>query len=556
MRWFDDAPFRLKITAEPARRAARGETGALEIEDYRGVKVLAAYTYIPRTKWGFVAKQDQSEIFVPITIMLRNILIIFFVSLFTVYAVARRLSRGISKPIIDMTEVFKRIQAGDLSARNRLQSRNEIGFLAESFNSLADSVLGQMSIQQKNAHITETMVSTAGLKDFAARLISTLVEVTESSLGAVFLLDENDRKFKHLASTGINHALLDPFEREKLEGQFGEALARKEISLIKDIPKDTIFQLKTFAGLAVPREIITLPIVVNKKVITVICLAALKPYTKESLEVLNQTWVAMSTSFSNLLANEKSKKLSEELRSKNIELQSKAEELRRQSEKLQKQNVELEARRIQVEEANRLKSEFMSNISHELRTPLNSIMALSRVLLMQARDKLSTEETDYLAIVERNGKQLLELIDGILELSKIEAGKMDLNLKKFSLKSTIRTIIENLKPIAEEKGIEIYQRIAEDLPDIKSDEVHVDKIIKNIVANALKFTEQGSVTVSASSDAEKVCIEVSDTGIGIPERELPNIFEAFRQVDGASSRQYGGTGLGLAIASKASKILG
>ncbi|MCP4682275.1 MAG: response regulator, partial [Desulfobacterales bacterium] len=159
-------------------------------------------------------------------------------------------------------------------------------------------------------------------------------------------------------------------------------------------------------------------------------------------------------------------------------------------------------------------------------------------------------------IIERNGKQLLLLINDILDLSKIESGRMDVSPKLFSPKASIETIMESLEPLAEDKGIEIIQKVPADLPDIESDESRVHQIFQNLIGNAIKFTEKGSVTVSASSDGQKVYIKVQDTGIGISERDQSDIFEEFRQVDGSSSRPFEGTGLGLTISHKAVKMLG
>ncbi|MBA4417925.1 MAG: hybrid sensor histidine kinase/response regulator, partial [Syntrophus sp. (in: bacteria)] len=231
-------------------------------------------------------------------------------------------------------------------------------------------------------------------------------------------------------------------------------------------------------------------------------------------------------------------------------------ELRKQTEELQEQNVELEQQRLSLEEAGRLKSQFLSNMSHELRTPLNSVMALSRVLMMQAKTKLSAEEVNYLEIIERNGKNLLTLINDILDLSKIEAGRMDVNPKPFSLIQTLENIIESIAPLASEKQIELRQEIPEDLPSLESDEIRISQILQNLLSNAVKFTDAGSVIVSVESDRDKVSVRIADTGIGIEENDLPCIFDEFRQVDGTSARRHEGTGLGLAIARKAARILG
>jgi len=264
-----------------------------------------------------------------------------------------------------------------------------------------------------------------------------------------------------------------------------------------------------------------------------------------------------------MLANEATKRLAEELEGMNQELQAQAEELqvqteelRQTSEEIREQNVELEEQSRQVEEANRLKSEFLSNMSHELRTPLNSVMALSKVLMIQVKDRLSKEELNYLEIIQRNGQNLLSLINDILDLSRIEAGRMDIKPKLFSIVLTIETIMERLEPMGEEKGIDLKHEIQDNLPQIESDEQKVHKILQNVLGNAVKFTEKGHVTVSAHSDADKFYIEVADTGIGMSDEDLSYIFEEFRQIDGTSARPYEGTGLGLAIAHKTAKILG
>ena len=218
--------------------------------------------------------------------------------------------------------------------------------------------------------------------------------------------------------------------------------------------------------------------------------------------------------------------------------------------------AELELQKEQVEEANRLKSEFLSNMSHELRTPLNSIMALSRVLILQAKNKLSDEENNYLEIVERNGKHLLELINDILDLSKIEAGKMDINRTSFSLNTMLRNVKDSILPIAQEKNLDIKLFVPDNLSNIKTDELKLQQVLQNIIGNAVKFTEKGNIEINTNFDSKYVYVNVKDSGIGINENELSYIFDEFRQADGSSSRNYQGTGLGLAIAKKLMNILG
>jgi len=563
LRWHKHAPLRFKIEAGPAVKASQGNAGIVETSDYRGEKVLAAYTHIPRIGWGFVAKQDLKEIYAPIESILKNLLLSLLILTAGVYVVAVFMAKNIAGPVLDMTEVAKKLQGGDSSARNSVVRTDEVGYLAAAFNNMADSVMSEAVIKQAGVEITSTMVAAKELKDFATELLKQLVETTGSNLGAFYVRKEDDAKFEHYTSIGVNPKLLEPFDAETLEGEFGKVLATQKISRISNIGDDTVFTFKTFAGTALPKEIITIPIIVKEKVRGVISLAGFTEYSKESVESLNQTWITMNTAFSNLLANEETRKLAgdldmtnQELEAQTEELQSQSEELQQQSEELQAQNEELEVQQEHVEEASRLKSEFLSNMSHELRTPLNSVLALSRVLVAQAKDKLSAEEANYLEIIERNGKNLLVLINDILDLSKIEAGRMEVSPKAFSLVSPIEMVVESLELIAHEKGIEIRQDIPDNLPQIESDGARVHQILQNIIGNSVKFTEKGSVTVSAHHDAQNVYVKVTDTGIGISEEDLPHIFEQFRQVDGTSARTYEGTGLGLAIVSKTAELLG
>ena len=238
------------------------------------------------------------------------------------------------------------------------------------------------------------------------------------------------------------------------------------------------------------------------------------------------------------------------------ELTSMNEEARQQARELHEQNRALEIQRREIEEANRLKSEFLSNMSHELRTPLNSVNALSRVLIQQAQGRITHEEMNYLTIIERNGKHLLSLINNILDLSKIESGQVELDITRFSLAQLINNLIENLIPLSDEKGLSLTFETEQDLPGMSSDKSRVFQILQNIVANAIKFTEKGSVRIRAEEERQMFVIRVTDTGVGIPAKDIETIFNEFRQADGASTRKFEGTGLGLSIAYKAAKILG
>ncbi|MCF7920110.1 MAG: response regulator [Candidatus Cloacimonetes bacterium] len=577
LRWYDNAPLHLQITAEPAIRAARGETGTIYSRDYRGEKTLASYTFIKNPGWGFVCKQDYREINAPVRAMTLNLLILLLLSGIGIYFSASIISRSISRPVVEMNKMAKKITEGDYSARLTVKSSNELVSLSDSINVMAATLASRAEVQKNVTEIAEIMIGRSTLKGFASRLLPRLLVITGSEMGAFYILNEEKEQFEHYISVGTNKELLRSFSAVHPEGEFGTVIAAKRIFWFQDIPENTIFKYITVAGTAIPRELISIPVLLNEQVVAVISLAKLSQYSEASLEALNLSWNTLNQTYGNLLNSEKNRLLAEhltrsnqqlevqteelqeqteELQAQAEELQSQAEELMQNADELHSQNIELELQKRQVMQANKLKSEFLSNMSHELRTPLNSILALSKIVLLQTQGKITPEETKYLEIVNRNGKRLLDLINDILDLSKIEAGKMDLHPVFISLEPVLENIRESISPLAQEKNIEVKLEISQKLPIIETDEGKVYQILQNIVGNAVKFTEKGYVSITAEHDRENIYVKVADTGIGIAKDDIAHIFEEFRQVDGSSSRFFEGTGLGLTIAYKLVKMLG
>jgi len=562
--WESDTSPSHILDTEAVKNALEGSSGSIRNMDYRGQEVLAAYTDIPETGWALVVKQDLIEVDTPIYSMLHLILIIFSFSVSGTCILAIFISRSISRPISRITEVAKKIDQGELNSRNNVDRVDELGILAGSINAMADSLLSLIRTQDGITGIISTAVTHEGTKDFAKALIKKLVSITESGMGAFYLYSPEKKTFKHLVATGMNPETSNKeIHIRTLEKEFGSPFIQKNIAFITDINTDTVFSFKTASGNSIPAEIVCIPLVIEKETRGILILASVWQYSEEHRNMIKLSANSINTSFSNIISNERTNLIAEELSSKNRELRLQSEklktqsgELRSQSEKLIEQNIELEYQRKQVVEANRLKSEFLSNMSHELRTPLNSILALSRVMKMQAINKLTSEEAKYLEVIERNGKQLLALINDILDLSKIEAGKVEVSPETFSIKQDIEEIAESMIPMIAEKDVDLKIDIQEDLPDIETDQEKTSKIITNLLSNAVKFTNEGMVTVKAFSDGSFITIEVEDTGIGISETELPFIFDEFRQVDGTSSRQFEGTGLGLAICKRTAQMLG
>jgi signal transduction histidine kinase/DNA-binding response OmpR family regulator len=247
----------------------------------------------------------------------------------------------------------------------------------------------------------------------------------------------------------------------------------------------------------------------------------------------------------------------EELTAQTEELQAQSEEIQAQSEELLQQNEELAAMSTRAEAANRMKSEFLANMSHELRTPLNSIIGYTELVVLNPKVELPDRARDNLHVVLRNGKHLLALINDILDLSKIEAGKATVYAQPVELPLLLASVKGVTEPMAREKGLELEIDVPPGLDGVVSDETKLRQIVLNLVGNAVKFTRAGKVTVQARpAGPEALEIRVVDTGIGIAPEHQGLVFEEFRQVDGSTTRESGGTGLGLAISRKLATLLG
>jgi signal transduction histidine kinase/CheY-like chemotaxis protein len=242
-----------------------------------------------------------------------------------------------------------------------------------------------------------------------------------------------------------------------------------------------------------------------------------------------------------------------ELAKLNVELEDK---VRARTQELEAANRELHTANLKIREADRLKSEFLANMSHELRTPMNAIIGFTRLVRRKSVDLLPLKQRENLEKVEISATQLLALINDILDLSKIEAGKMSVNLMPFDVAPLVDTCFATVESMAEEGKVRLLKVMPDDLPEVLSDQDKLKQIIINLLSNALKFTQEGEVKLSAAVEDASLRIAVSDTGIGLSPDALEYIFDEFRQADGSSTREHGGTGLGLSITKKLIHLLG
>jgi signal transduction histidine kinase/CheY-like chemotaxis protein/CHASE3 domain sensor protein len=247
----------------------------------------------------------------------------------------------------------------------------------------------------------------------------------------------------------------------------------------------------------------------------------------------------------------------EELEQSNVQLSTLAHQLEHQRDELAKSQIDMIGKAAELERVSAYKSEFLANMSHELRTPLNSALILAKLLSDNKDGNLSTEQVRFAQTISSAGNDLLAIINDVLDLAKIESGKVELNPERVKIALLAESTIRVFRPVANEKGLEISAEVAADVPQaMQTDPLRLGQILRNLLANAMKFTPKGTIKLSVSMNAGQILFAVTDTGIGIPEHQQSIIFEAFRQADGSMHRKYGGTGLGLSISRDLAKLLG
>ena len=493
-----------------------------------------------------------------------NSVIFFVVCLIVIFLITGfMVSSNIMSSLDILKQTLARItKTGELAIVS-LSGRNEVTEIADHFNRVVYRMQNVFWVGDGENMLNRELFQGLSKEAVMETGLAKTARYVDACAGAIYQYRPDDKKLDLCAS----YALM---ERSHLgnsfsvgQGIIGQVAREKKAILLTHIKReDALAQSGTISE--PPVVIFAVPLLFEQdSLYGVMEIASFKTLGEPERKFIASAADIIATLMHTSQQNLRIKGLLEETEKSNKVLQDQANELtamneesRQQARELHEQNRALEIQRREIEEANRLKSEFLSNMSHELRTPLNSVNALSRVLIQQAQGRITHEEMNYLTIIERNGKHLLSLINNILDLSKIESGQVELDITRFSLSRLIRRLVENLLPLSDEKGLSLKFEEGQELPDMRSDESRVFQILQNIVANAVKFTEQGSVLIRAHMEKELFIIRVTDTGVGIPAKNIDTIFNEFRQADGASTRKFEGTGLGLSIAYKAAKILG
>ncbi|MFE5514581.1 HAMP domain-containing protein, partial [Streptomyces sp. NPDC056529] len=534
---------------------------------------------------------------------------------------------NLTRQVRAIAAVATAVTRGDLNVKiDGVDAAGEIQALQDNINTmianLRDTTLAndeQDWLKSNLARISGLMQGRRDLDDVASLIMSELTPVVSAQHGAFFvamptgsahgdaeLVGEGDGAYelRMRGSYGYSPGSM-PTSFRPGETLIGTAAEEKRTIQLNAPPG--YLKISSGLGEASPAHVIVLPVLFEGKVLGVIELASFQPFTQIQRDFLNQIAELIATTVNTISVNTKtevllqqSQELTEQLRERsaelehrqkelqgsNLELEEKAELLARQNRDIEVKNTEIEeARQVLEERAEQLavsmryKSEFLANMSHELRTPLNSLLILAKLLADNAETNLTPKQVEFAETIHGAGSDLLQLINDILDLSKVEAGKMDVSPTRIALVQLVDYVEATFRPLTAEKGLDFSVRVSPELPaTLHTDEQRLLQVLRNLLSNAVKFTDTGAVELvirPAGTDvpqsireqlleagslrdpeAELIAFSVTDTGIGIAASKMRVIFEAFKQADGTTSRKYGGTGLGLSISREIARLLG
>jgi signal transduction histidine kinase/DNA-binding response OmpR family regulator len=512
-----------------------------------------------------------------------------------------------------ISEVATAVTKGDLTRSIDVQAEGEVALLKDNINQM---IVNLKETTEKNteqdwlktnvAKFSSMMQGQKNLETVSQMIMSELTPLVSAHYGAFFVMEMDDSvPVLKLTSTYAYRERKHVSNRFVIgEGLVGQCAREKKTILLTRVPADYI-QISSGLGEATPLTIIVMPVLFEGEVKAVIELASFHQFSAIHQLFLDQLMVSVGVVLNMITANMRteqlllqSQNLTQELQSQSRELQGQQQELRRTNLALEKQaeeleekarllaeqnakveikNREVEQARLSLEEkaeqlalASKYKSEFLANMSHELRTPLNSLLILARLLADNTQSNLTTDQVEYAKTIYASGNDLLSLINEILDLSRVEAGKMVVEPRAVPLEDLAQLLRRSFQPIADQKSLLLHMEVVPGTSGtVFTDPQRLQQVLKNLLSNAFKFTHEGSVTlrigpavgVKFTGDSLRraprvVAFEVSDTGIGIPEDKQLVIFEAFQQADGTTNRKYGGTGLGLTISRDISHLLG
>ncbi|MBB2908927.1 hypothetical protein FHS43_000173 [Streptosporangium becharense] len=505
-----------------------------------------------------------------------------------------------------IAEVTTAVATGDLTRSITVDAGGEIGELKDNINMMVAVLRDTTTANQEQdwlksnlARISRLMQGHRDLMEVARLIMSELTPLVSARYGAFYLAEPTGgRELILIAGYGVRPGS-GPRQRFAAgEGVVGQAALEGKKIILGNVPSRYL-TVDTGLSSSAPAQIVVLPILFENQVLGVLELASFNEFSEIHHDLLNQLVETIGVTMNTIIANSRtqdllteSQRLATELQERSDELQRQQEELRRSNAELEdkaallaKQNRAIEIQNFQIEQArrtleeraeqlavsSRYKSEFLANMSHELRTPLNSLLVLAKLLTENSEGNLTPQQVEFARTIHGAGSALLQLINDILDLSKVEAGRMDIHPQQISLPKLVDYFEATFAPLAQDKGLSFTVEVDPSVPhEIRTDEQRLQQVVRNLLSNAIKFTPKGQVRLRVVRAARAVtfvddtlrgadgilAFEVIDTGIGIAADKLEVIFEAFRQADGTTSRKYGGTGLGLSICREIARLLG
>jgi HAMP domain-containing protein/signal transduction histidine kinase/CheY-like chemotaxis protein len=510
-----------------------------------------------------------------------------------------QLAENLTTQVRSIAEVASAVTKGDLTRTIRVEARGEVEALKDTINQMIANLKETTTENQEQDWLKSNLAKFAqmlqGQRDrnaVADKMLSELAEVVNARQGAFYILQQPEgfeepklKLFASYAHKGKNSIIDELALGESLVGQ---CAIDKERILITNVPNNYI-RIKSGIGEASPLSIVVLPVLFENNIKAVIELASFENFSRTHLDFLDQLTESIGIVLNNIETNTRTEELltqsqslanelkaqQEELRRTNDELHDKAHLLEKQKEEVEQINKEVEEARRSLEEkaeqltlTSKYKSEFLANMSHELRTPLNSLLILAQQLFENHDGNLTDKQIRYAKTIHSCGDDLIQLINDILDLSKIESGVISADIMPVSFHEIAAFAETTFKPISETKNLSFNIEISEELPEIMETDIQrLNQILKNLLSNAFKFTEKGEVRLkmfkpesikdTPIENADSVIgFSIEDTGIGISKKTQSIIFEAFQQAEGSTSRKYGGTGLGLSISKGFAELLG
>jgi HAMP domain-containing protein/signal transduction histidine kinase/ActR/RegA family two-component response regulator len=510
-----------------------------------------------------------------------------------------QLAGNLTTQVRAIAEVSTAVTRGDLTRSVNVEAQGEVAELKDNINQMIANLRTTTEINAQQDWLKSNLARIGGQlqgqRDLAAvtrMIMSEVTPVIEAQHGAFFLAEttEEGQLLRRAASYGSATDAEDVVFALG-EGLVGQAAVERKPIRVPQVPPSYL-TVRSGLGEAAPADLFVLPVLFEEQVLGVIELASLRSFSDVHTGFLSQLVETIGVVLNTIIANvrteellEQSQRLAQELQVQSVELQrtnaeleDKARLLTEQSSDLEIKNREIELARLGLEEkaeqlalSSQYKSEFLANMSHELRTPLNSLLILAKLLADNPESNLTDKQIEFARTIHNAGSDLLALINDILDLSKVEAGKMDVHPAPIVLAAMCDYVESTFGPLAEQQGLDLIVDLDQGvLPAVVTDEQRLQQVLKNLLSNAMKFTEVGSVRLTVHQPEKAtpfgvptldqadqvVAFSVTDTGIGVPPDKLKLIFEAFQQADGTTSRKYGGTGLGLSISREIARLLG